>query len=366
MNSNSHLKLFANCTAVSGYTRGIIMDLQRNCYYTIPLDMITILEKANLNSYSAMCKQYEKKSLDEYFEFLLNRDLAFFVKKKDIKCFPELNKQWDYPSKISNLNFEYNSNVVIKPYLKDVLLDNHIYNVSINFLPACKETDIIELLNIFLGMPVFHIELNLFNNEMFTENILSICSTRCNIKGVKIFSCNEMKFKKSQNFTITKLTNSISSCGFINAAVMVCSIPYYTESILHNSCLNRKVCIDANGEIKNCPSMSKSYGNIKDTSLAEAIEKPGFKDLWFINKDKIDVCKDCEFRHMCTDCRAFIKDQNNIYSQPAKCPYNPYIAKWEGEEGYVPVEECGSYSQETGFIVNKQKINNLNKQICSE
>jgi SPASM domain peptide maturase of grasp-with-spasm system len=94
-----------------------------------------------------------------------------------------------------------------------------------------------------------------------------------------------------------------------------------------------------NGEIKNCPSLSRSFGNIKDTTIAEAIAKPGFKDLWSIRKDDIDVCKDCEFRYMCTDCRAFIKDPDNIYSQPAKCTYNPYIAKWQGEEGYVSVEE---------------------------
>jgi hypothetical protein len=34
-----------------------------------------------------------------------------------------------------------------------------------------------------------------------------------------------------------------------------------------------------------------------------------------------------------------------------------------GEEGYMPVEECGTYSKETGFAPNKQKINELNKKI---
>ena len=55
--------------------------------------------------------------------------------------------------------------------------------------------------------------------------------------------------------------------------------------------------------------------------------------------DKIIVCKDCEFRYICTDCRIFIKDNNNIYSQPLHCNYNPYIAKWEGESEYIPVEQ---------------------------
>ena len=98
--------------------------------------------------------------------------------------------------------------------------------------------------------------------------------------------------------------------------------------------------------------MPKSFGNISNTTLSEAIDKPGFKDAWIISKDQIDVCKDCEFRYMCTDCRAHIKDANNIYSQPAKCPYNPYIAKWEGEEDYITVEEWRKIS-----IKRSKKIN---------
>jgi SPASM domain peptide maturase of grasp-with-spasm system len=136
----------------------------------------------------------------------------------------------------------------------------------------------------------------------------------------------------------------------------------FTESQNHNTCLNRKLCIDAEGNIKNCPSMPRSFGNIKDTTLLEAIEKEGFKDLWFITKDQIEVCKDCEFRYMCTDCRCFLKDSENIYSQPAKCTYNPYIAKWAGEDGYVSVEECGCYSKETGFIPDTEKIAVINNR----
>ncbi len=136
----------------------------------------------------------------------------------------------------------------------------------------------------------------------------------------------------------TEKINDNSFCGNIHPNNFSVNLKYFTESQKHNTCLNRKISIDVNGEIKNCPSMPKSYGSIKDTTLKEAMEKPGFKDLWFIHKDKIEVCKDCEFRHICTDCRAYIKDPKNIYSQPAKCKYNPYIALWEGQENYVNVE----------------------------
>ena len=117
-------------------------------------------------------------------------------------------------------------------------------------------------------------------------------------------------------------------CGLINSEYFSINIKTFTEAQKHNTCLNRKISIDLDGEIKNCPSMNKSYGNIKDINLMEAIEKPGFKDLWYIHKDQVEVCKDCEFRYICTDCRAYIQNPDNIYSKPAKCGYNPYTATW--------------------------------------
>ena len=75
--------------------------------------------------------------------------------------------------------------------------------------------------------------------------------------------------------------------------------------------------------------MINDFGNIKNTTLSEAIHKKDFKKLWNITKDQIEECKDCEYRYVCTDCRVFIKDNANIYSKPSKCNYNPYKSVWE-------------------------------------
>jgi len=44
------------------------------------------------------------------------------------------------------------------------------------------------------------------------------------------------------------------------------------------------------------------------------------------------------------------------------CLYNPYIAKWEGDDGYISVKECGDYTNEAGFIPNHEKIMEINKE----
>lgn len=176
------------------------------------------------------------------------------------------------------------------------------------------------------------------------------------------------KFISGQTTVVfSKIKKSfILDCGKISSDLFNVNVEHFTESQCHNTCLNRKLSVDQDGYIKNCPYMKHHYGHISNTNIEEVVNLPEFQKWWHIKKDEIDVCKDCEFRHMCTDCRAFIKDPENIYSQPAKCTYNPYICKWEGEEGYVPVEECGSYSRETGFVPDKKKIKKLNKQIWGD
>jgi SPASM domain peptide maturase of grasp-with-spasm system len=125
-----------------------------------------------------------------------------------------------------------------------------------------------------------------------------------------------------------KIANN-KHCGVIHPTYFSINIETFTESQHHNTCLNRKISIDENGEIKNCPSMAKSYGNIKDTKLIDVVNNPEFQKVWHIKKDEITKCKDCEFRHICTDCRAYIENPDDIYSAPLKCGYDPYTGVWE-------------------------------------
>jgi SPASM domain peptide maturase of grasp-with-spasm system len=101
-----------------------------------------------------------------------------------------------------------------------------------------------------------------------------------------------------------------------------------SESRIANNCLNKKVCIDRKGYIKNCLSMKDNYGHIENTLIAEVIQKEDFQKMWQIKKDNIEVCKNCEFRYMCLDCRVYTSDKNNLFSKPQKCTYDPYTTTW--------------------------------------
>ncbi len=93
----------------------------------------------------------------------------------------------------------------------------------------------------------------------------------------------------------------------------------------YNNCLYRKIYIDEKGGIRNCPGMSHCYGLIDDDRLQlnSLLTSPKFKKCWFLTKDLVEECQDCEFRYACLDCRCFLKKPGNLYSKPLKCQYTP-------------------------------------------
>lgn len=365
------LQIFPHCHIVKGYSRSVILDTFRNEWHLIPpslADLIPYIDGKDYDNIVSKKADNEKGRISEYIDFLLKNDIARL--SSVALPYKQVEMKFEYPAEISNMimaNKHLSKKLIFQ--INGIQCDNiQIY--------CTKELSIEQLRN----------KLHLFDNSIvqnieviipFVEEFLSptiwenVFDDIKRLQKVVVLNAPENKriFADTMRYnSIVFVTESFSYniCGEVHPLHFVTNLPFFTEAQCHNTCLNRKVCIDAEGNIKNCPVMAKSYGNIRDTTLEEAINKPGFKDLWFINKDKIDVCKDCEFRYMCTDCRAFIKDPENIYSQPAKCTYNPYICLWEGQEGYVPVEKCGTYGRETGFVPDKKRIKELNRKIWGD
>lgn len=74
--------------------------------------------------------------------------------------------------------------------------------------------------------------------------------------------------------------------------------------------------------------MSFNYGSIENTLLIKVVEVDAFKAIWKITKDKVSVCKDCEYRYICQDCRCFLSNPSDILSKPKNCSYDPFSNCW--------------------------------------
>lgn len=368
-------RLFSPCIPVKGYHRSLIADLNRHQLFYIPNTLYGVLKYGHSHSWAELVNHYGKVNeivLKEYYQYLMKHELIFPLTKDECRCFPHYPLHWDYPSCCSNAIMDIGSQAqydINRAIEKLAAINCH--HIQIRFLSSCCSEDIVSALDKVHSFSFYSVQLCLKYQPVIEDLANTLFDNYWKLAKVEVFEAPSDKIIPKMglicllNYYKDKKLDS-NCCGCVSTQYFSIETNHFTESQKHNTCLNRKLCIDANGYVKNCPAMEKHYGRIDEVSLEEVIRQEDFQQCWYINKDRIDVCKDCEFRHMCTDCRCFIKDPENIFSQPAKCTYNPYICKWQGEEGYVPVEECGIYSRETGFVPDKKKIKALNKKIWNE
>jgi SPASM domain peptide maturase of grasp-with-spasm system len=356
---------------VAGYSRAAMYDLQRRTFQILDKEIYEFCKKYNKKKVNDILNDYANKNeVIRLINFLIKKEFVFIGSAMDAKNIVPINTTWEDPARITNCAIEYSTaNIQNLPSIKYIINKYLIHAIEfVSFSNNISITDVEKIMqtlsnSINLHSVSFTVK---YNEDLTKEKITPILNKFC-INHFYIHSAPVQEFIKDKSLLYTKqFINSPNSCGVICKEYFSLNKIMFLEAMSFNSCLNRKLCIDKNGNIKNCLAMSKSYGNINDIQNSDKWLSTEFKQLWNINKDKIDVCKDCEYRYMCTDCRHHIKDKNNIYSQPSKCNYNPYIAKWSDEDGYVPAEECGSYSQETGFVPNKKKIAELNKLLWAE
>lgn len=328
-------KLFSCCVPVKGFQRSLIADLQRHRFDFIPNSLCHILYEQDEYVIEELKKRFPNSAqiIDEYFDFLQSNEYIFATDHPD--HFPKLDLGWYMPNPIINSIIQYSKEH--QDYYSDV--------ISQLSLGGCRFVDV-----------WFH-KVDYSDIKMFIENFAgtSICSLELYIELThlrekeaiekmlldnekrisKIFFFNEIMeisqrvFNGVTIYTFPYISFGPLNCGNIFPQYFVTNVRHFTESQHHNTCLNRKISIDVDGNIKNCPSMSKSYGNIRDTKLIDVVNNPEFQKVWHIKKDEITKCKDCEFRHVCTDCRAYLENPDDQYSAPLKCGYNPYTCEWE-------------------------------------
>ena len=362
-NKSNHFILFDCCKLVKGYNRSVICDLQREEFCLIPNIVYDIITEYNGKSLSEVYDFYldNHDFLDNCFKFLSDNEFIFYQDKEFVSQFPNVDLKYETQNLLENFiidvddNSNHNYNYIfdsLSKYLLKVLQIRFFCSVNAVFL-----NNIMDKIN---KTDIRTVELILPENENISvEDWTNLAGKNTKIIRIYIFSSKteNVVYEKQATIIFTKENVfSQNDCGKISENLFSCNKKLFSESLYYNSCLNKKASIDVNGFLRNCPNMNNNYGKF-DASLFEKIIKSNdFQTYWNINKDKIDVCKDCEFRYMCTDCRAFIKDTENIYSQPAKCRYNPYISLWQGDIGYIPVEDCGTYKKESGFVFDKEKI----------
>lgn len=336
--AQKYINLFADCKMVRGYTRALLIDLSRKRIFPIPLSYFELSLHFRDKKISEIKTLLADKASEERFyrfiDFLLMEKLGVLV--DDISLFPDLKQQWDHASPITNAIIDIrNKHEYLVKAINELSQLRCMY-LQIRFYKETNLNLVRNLAKLIKGKCFRNVQVLLKYNRVLTNSILKkLTETQPNLHFIIHSVPVASQIVGQDNISYTRqVINSCNSCGIIDKyALSIPSIQGYMENKLFNSCLNRKISVDENGNICNCPSMKSKYGNIMAVKLTEVVGRKHFRKVWSINKDMIDTCRDCEFRYICSDCRAYTEN-GTLMSKPAKCGYNPYTGVWKVDSGH--------------------------------
>lgn len=348
-NDQLYFILVSTCKVVKGTKRAIIIDYQRRNLYTVSLEYYDLLQKMDRALISDILEEIEddesKDNFHTFLEFLEDNEIGFKV--EDLNLFPKISeKVISQPQDLQNAILEidetkYNEEQFIK--LCKSLSVLKCIDIQIRLISKFNTFFLNKILKLLDDYKVRYVEIHSKYSTLYKiETLEQLIKESKILRRIFFYESDQTKthlVKNDQSYDliveygeiyyIKDVFDCTNSCGKINIQNLDFSNIYtYNKLKEQNGCLYRKISIDQDGNIKNCPSFTFSYGNIKNDNIADIVSSTEFQKYWYINKDSIDVCKDCEFRYNCTDCRAFIIDPDNIYSKPAKCSYNIITGSW--------------------------------------
>ncbi|MFL5382211.1 MAG: grasp-with-spasm system SPASM domain peptide maturase [Longimicrobiaceae bacterium] len=330
-------RLFACCVPVRGARRSTLCDLQRERYELIPNGLYDLLHRYTdhtLEEIRADFPPSAHRTLDEYFAFLVKGEYGFWCDDPD--AFPPLDLSWERPERVTNALVDVDERSRHDwPSLLAQLDALGCQAIQVRFFRPTPLPEVEAVLGAMAHGRLRSVELLLPFDPAWEERALEgMCLRHQRVMAITVTAAPETRIDRMTGletviFHRAEAVDSHAHCGAVGPEWFNPSLEGFTEARSFNSCLNRKVSVDAAGEIRNCPSLPVSFGNAATTPLADAVANPAFRALWGVTKDQVETCRDCEFRYVCTDCRAWVADPSNRYSKPARCTYDPYTARWE-------------------------------------
>ncbi len=101
------------------------------------------------------------------------------------------------------------------------------------------------------------------------------------------------------------------------------------------TCWKGKIAISSEGDVYPCIfARQMSIGKFPEMRLEEIIQGQDIQRLWKITLEEVEICRDCELRYGCFDCRALAQTTTgDLLSKNPHCRYNPYTGLMERNGG---------------------------------
>lgn len=334
-NRELFFKLYAYCEITEGHINSIVINTKEKEFIYVNSDILKIIEQSSKKRILEIIEinKIDEEIIVKIFTSLIERKYGFYTSEPDY--FPQLVLDYFEGREITNVIIEVDHNLLeIFGEIISQLDDLDVEAIEIRVVCPILEDDFIEIMKVIYSSNIVSLDLYIpYTNEENSKCITKILIKHSNrLSAVTFYNADRFFLEIIDGIQIIYMPTYDSlnkHCGSINISEFNGNLKFISEAKHFNSCLNRKISIDVKGNIKNCPSMETIFGNVKNTHLREIISNKEFRFVWDISKDKILVCKDCEFRYICMDCRAYLDKPEDIQSKPLKCGYDPYKGEWD-------------------------------------
>ena len=324
-------KLQADCIVVQGYCRAVLCDINQRQVYCIDSAVARILQKD-------VFTEFELRSIPgDVQRVLFDKEMVFECPAPMASLFPSISHQFDLPYCIEDAVIDYSS--ALMHNMQDIV--NQLYELScrcvqIRFLSSARIDEIMNVLHLFRNSDINSIEVVADYSTLKDHHIENECNA---LVSIVAYGAGKSGVEHRNGCSIILVSQSFAGaaqCGAVSPQLFNCNRALFFCSCSHNSCLYRKLSIDCEGYIRNCPASPQHFGRVGEVSLSEAMAHPDFSRQWGITKDQVDVCRDCEFRRICPDCRVFTRQPERPTAHPARCTYNPTSLAGRGSQASCP------------------------------
>ncbi len=320
---SKYFSLYSFCIPVRGKDAAIVCNLQNSSYTEIPLFLFEMLEYYSNLSLKELEELYNDKThyIFKYLTLLEKRNIGRFSLLPNEFC--KIDLTWKKPEKIRSAIIDIDDRQKLNYFdIFDQLNDLSCRNLEIRFFYSVNQRFLEEILlhtktskirTIDFILPFEGSQFDIKRYRKSLHQHKKLCHT--------IFYGTDLKinYKNDCIFSTPKDLSSPTAFEDIPEDRYIINTAFFSESQKFNTYYNAKVCIDINGNIKNCTSHDRHFGNVRDGKIEDLIDQSDFKLFWNINNDQILGIQDSPLRYIWMNTHDLEQVDNTLYKMKYVC-----------------------------------------------
>ncbi|WP_299108277.1 hypothetical protein [uncultured Tenacibaculum sp.] len=302
MDKSKFLRVFTDCYLVEGDKGYVIYDLTRRKLISITKITYNVLKEIDGKSIDFIISKFGNDII-KIIDYFLTEEICFLTDSPT--SFPKISEDVYFENECYSAILEIGASSQYD-YIKVVKELNEL-GCQMLMLSIKADSDITseEILKIFnattdsffkcIDVVVPSSFENVFSMDFFDQNV--------RVTSVTYLGSEQFKTEENKNYVqINRIKDEeLNWTEKFVRSNLTFTLKSFMESKKYNIALNRKICIDEFGFIRNYINHEEHFGNLSNTtvSISQVLRSPEFQKKWRISNDLVENCKSCKFRYCC-------------------------------------------------------------------